>query len=98
MAERVRVVFSGAVQGVGFRYTARDAARRVGVTGWVRNLSDGSVETMCEGERECLVRFLAAIRQGPMRDNIRDMATSWSEATGEFARFEIRPTAPAGPE
>ena len=60
-----RFVISGRVQGVGFRYFARDAALREGVTGWVRNLPDGTVEARIEGEREAVTRVERALRVGP---------------------------------
>lgn len=92
MRKRVHVFFSGTVQGVGFRYTARDAASARRLTGWVRNLRDGRVEAVCEGEESDIISFLADLKQGSMRDNISEMITSWSEATGEFVGFEIRVT------
>ena len=60
-----RFVISGRVQGVGFRYFARDVALREGVTGWVRNLPDGTVEARVEGEREAVTRVERAYRSGP---------------------------------
>jgi acylphosphatase len=60
-----RFVISGRVQGVGFRYFARDAALREGVTGWVRNLPNGTVEARIEGEREAVTRVERALRVGP---------------------------------
>jgi len=60
-----RFLISGRVQGVGFRYFARDAALREGVTGWVRNLPDGTVEARIEGEREAVTRVERALRIGP---------------------------------
>jgi acylphosphatase len=60
-----RFLVSGRVQGVGFRYFASDAARREGLAGSVRNLDDGRVEAIAEGEAESVVRFERALRQGP---------------------------------
>ena len=59
-----RYVVSGRVQGVGFRYFTQDAALREGVTGWVRNLPDGRVEALVEGE-EAVTRLERALRSGP---------------------------------
>ena len=61
---------SGRVQGVGFRYFALDAARREGLSGYVRNLDDGRVEALAEGESESIVRFERALRQGPSRSRV----------------------------
>jgi acylphosphatase len=65
-----RFVLSGRVQGVGFRYFAADAARREGLSGLVRNLDDGRVEAVAEGEADSVVRFERAIRQGPSRARV----------------------------
>jgi acylphosphatase len=60
-----RFVVSGRVQGVGFRYFTQDTARREGLTGLVRNLPDGRVEAVAEGDAESMDRFEAALRRGP---------------------------------
>jgi acylphosphatase len=60
-----RVVVSGSVQGVGFRFFAERAAREAGVTGWVRNRLDGTVETVVEGEPAGVTRYLERLRTGP---------------------------------
>lgn len=65
-----RFVVSGRVQGVGFRYFAADAARREGLTGAVRNLDDGTVEAVADGEAESVDRFERALRQGPSRARV----------------------------
>lgn len=61
----VRAVVSGRVQGVGFRWSARRAAERIGVNGWVRNREDGTVETHIEGSEERIAAMLAWLEQGP---------------------------------
>src|SRR5690606_13252436 len=60
-----RFLVSGRVQGVGFRFFVRDAARAEGVTGTVRNLDDGTVEVVASGDRDALERFERQVRQGP---------------------------------
>jgi len=60
-----RYLIGGRVQGVGFRYFAEDAARREGLSGWVRNLPDGRVEAAAEGDVESVDRFEHSIRHGP---------------------------------
>ena len=87
--KRMRVFFSGTVQGVGFRFTAERLARRFPVTGFVRNLEDGRVEVTAEGEEARLVEFLTAIRESGMKDYIRDVEARWSEADGCFTGFGI---------
>jgi acylphosphatase len=87
--ERKTVYYSGHVQGVGFRYTARSAARGFRVTGFVRNLPDGRVELVAEGEPPELQAFLAEIRD-QLGSRIRTEQSDTQAASGEFAGFEIR--------
>ena len=87
--ERLRAFFSGAVQGVGFRFTALNISQPYKVTGYVRNLSDGRVELIAEGERKELEEFLEAVRRR-MSSYIQDVETDWEKATGEFKVFGIR--------
>jgi acylphosphatase len=68
-----RAIVSGRVQGVGFRFFAERAARRAGVRGWVRNLPDGSVETLVEGEETAVTRYLDEIRKGPLGGRVTDV-------------------------
>ena len=65
-----RFLVSGRVQGVGFRFFAADAARREGLSGSVRNLDDGRVEAIADGESDSVVRFERALRQGPSRARV----------------------------
>ena len=88
--KRLHVTWSGRVQGVGFRYTAEAAALELAVSGWVRNLPDGRVETVVEGSEKLLKSFLEKVAAGPMRPYIRETHIGWSEATGEFQDFRIR--------
>ena len=89
MAERLTCCFSGRVQGVGFRYTTRQAASSFAVTGFVRNLSDGRVELVAEGERDEIEDLLARIRR-EMSGYISDAEAHWAQATDEFDSFGIR--------
>ena len=86
---RMMVLYSGRVQGVGFRYTARSVAAGFDVCGTVRNLPDGRVELLAEGGRAELEAFREAIRDEGLAANIRDEAVTWSEAQGGFRGFEI---------
>ena len=90
MNRRIHVFYSGQVQGVGFRITVEEMAQRFGAVGWVKNLRDRRVELMAEGEEDSLFKFLDAIRAGPMKNFIKGIDVSWSEATGTFEEFEIR--------
>jgi len=86
---RRRLLFSGRVQGVGFRYTTVRIARGRAVAGYVRNLPDGCVEAVAEGAEEELDGFQAAIT-AEMGANIRDVACQQSPATGEYSAFDVR--------
>ncbi|MEW5982483.1 MAG: acylphosphatase [Acidobacteriota bacterium] len=81
---------TGRVQGVGFRLFAWDAARREGVTGCVRNMPDGSVEAVAEGEREALDRFEWALSQGPRGGWVDRVDREVGPPTGRFVDFSIR--------
>lgn len=87
--ERREVTFFGHVQGVGFRYTARQISARFEVTGIVMNLPDGSVRLVVEGSPEEIDRFLKALRE-EMSRLIRSEEVRSASATGEFADFSIR--------
>ncbi len=86
---RMQVFYSGAVQGVGFRYTARSVANGFEVTGTIRNLADGRVELIAEGTKDELDAFRQAIREAGLEHFIRNEDVSWNEASGDFRGFEI---------
>ena len=87
--ERRTVYYSGHVQGVGFRYTARSVAARYAIGGYVRNLSDGRVELVAEGGPREVAAFLQQIRD-QLGDHIRNEQCDSQAASGEFTGFEIR--------
>jgi acylphosphatase len=87
--KRVEVEFSGRVQGVGFRFTAERFARDYGIIGFVRNLSDGRVELVAEGEEQKLKDFLEAMRFD-LDNYIEHYSQNWFDPTGEFKNFTIR--------
>ena len=86
---RMQVFYSGRVQGVGFRYQAREVAAGYLVTGFVRNLADGRVELVAEGEEPELKEFREAVRQSGLNGFIRDEVVTWADASGEFRGFGI---------
>ena len=87
--QRRQVFYHGDVQGVGFRYTTRNAARAFQVTGFVQNLPDGRVYLACEGDCLELDAFLADVTRR-MAHHITHQETSREAASGEFDQFEIR--------
>ena len=84
-----RFLISGRVQGVGFRYFARDVAQREGVTGWVRNLPDGRVEARVEGELEAVTRVERSLRSGPRGARVDDVFVDDEEPGGTNRTFSI---------
>jgi acylphosphatase len=89
---RLHAYVEGYVQGVGFRYFVLRAAQEHHLTGWVRNLHDGRVEVMAEGELGNLNRLLAALRKGPHSSDVRQVDYSFSEARGDYHRFSVLST------
>ena len=87
MTKRVQATVSGRVQGVGYRYFATHVAQELGVTGTVRNLSDGGIEAVGEAEEERLHEFLRALHHGPHAAEVTEISTAWSEPTGDFSGF-----------
>jgi acylphosphatase len=87
---RVRLLVAGRVQGVGFREFTRRTAHRLGVGGWVRNLSDGRVEVVADGERPALDALVNAVSSGPPGAFVRDVHQDWQPDPGQGKEFEIR--------
>jgi len=92
MSETVtrRLSVRGRVQGVGYRYSMVEAAERLGVTGWVRNRSDGSVEALVQGPPEAVAAVIAWARIGPRSAVVQSVEVE--DADGHFVSFEPRPT------
>jgi acylphosphatase len=89
---RIEVHYSGHVQGVGFRYQALGIARLYDVVGFVRNLDDGRVQLVAEGEKEELLAFLREVNQ-KMTRFVRHKTVSWHKPSNQFSSFEIRSSA-----
>ncbi len=89
MAIRVHVVVTGRVQGVWFRDSCQQRARQRGVAGWVRNLADGSVEAIFEGEEDAVEAMVAWCREGPERARVDDVEATHVPAEGA-AGFWVR--------
>lgn len=85
------LAISGRVQGVGFRFYMERKARELGILGWVRNRRDGSVESVVQGEPGTVEAIINWARRGPSSAVVAEVRVS--EGEGEFAQFEVRPTA-----
>lgn len=88
MTKRVQAQVSGHVQGVGFRYYTAHVAEGLGIVGTVRNTHDGGIEAIAEGGEDTLHQFLVALKHGPQQAQVTEVATAWSEPTGEFDTFD----------
>ena len=89
---RLHARVEGRVQGVGFRYFVLETAQELGISGWVRNRWDESVEVMAEGERAALEQLLDALRRGPRMSLVSNVQVEWGEGTGEWRGFSVRAT------
>ena len=90
MKARAHVLISGQVQGVFFRYHTKEMAKGVGVGGWVRNLPDGRVEAVFEGEKEKIDEMIEFCRKGPPSAHVTKLEVKWEPFKGEFEDFEIQ--------
>jgi acylphosphatase len=87
---RAHAIFRGTVQGVYFRAHCAERARELGLTGFVRNLPDGSVEAVFEGEREDIEACISWNRASQPHARVSSADVAWSVPTGEFGSFEVR--------
>lgn len=87
--KRLRALVHGRVQGVSFRHYTTVEARELGLTGWVANREDRSVEVVAEGERDKLETLLRWLHRGPAAARVERVEAYWSDATGEFVRFQV---------
>ena len=84
-----RVIISGRVQGVCFRMETKQAAERLGVSGWVKNLADGTVEALFEGKKSGVDAVLSWCEKGPPMSVVTNMDIEWGNYSGRFKRFDI---------
>ncbi len=89
-AARAHLIVAGRVQGVCFRAETQQAAARLGLTGWVRNRRDGSVEAIVEGVKSDVVALIDWCRSGPPMSRVTEVSVTWQTHRGEFTDFGIR--------
>ncbi len=87
--QRLHAKIFGRVQGVNFRFYTRLTAAQIGITGWVRNRTDGSVEVVAEGTPQQIEKLIQFLNIGPQSAAVSRVDTDWLAATGEFADFQI---------
>ena len=88
--KRVRATIYGRVQGVAFRAHTQHEATRLGITGWVANRQDGSVQVVAEGQEAALKQLLSWLQHGPPAANVTQVETVWADSTREFHSFQVR--------
>jgi acylphosphatase len=87
---QLKALVRGLVQGVSFRYFTMRRARDLQLKGYVRNLPNGNVEVVAEGNRDSLQELLAFLRRGPLEARVDEVETEWDECIGSFEGFQIR--------
>jgi acylphosphatase len=87
--KRVQVIVRGRVTGVFFRAATQREARRLGVTGWVKNRPDGSIEVVAEGEEDAIKEIISWAHHGPSAARVDGVDVRWRGYTGEFSDFRI---------
>ncbi|HXX67754.1 MAG TPA: acylphosphatase [Polyangiaceae bacterium] len=88
-AKRVQVIIRGRVTGVFFRAAAQREARRLGISGWVRNRPDGNVELVAEADEEAIKEMISWAQHGPSAARVDDVEVRWRAYSGEFSDFRI---------
>lgn len=89
MKKANRIIIQGTVQGVFFRQFVKETADKMGLKGFVRNLTDGNVEIVVEGEGEIIERFLNIMKKGPEHSQIRNIIVEEKKWSGDFGEFKI---------
>ena len=88
--KRAHIFIKGRVQGVFFRQGTYEKAVELGISGWVRNLPDGRVEAVFEGEEEKINKIIQWAKEGPPIAKVEEVEIKWEKPTGEFDGFQIR--------
>jgi acylphosphatase len=87
---RTHIFISGRVQGVFFRQETKEKAEELGVFGWVKNLPDGQVEAVFEGEKDKVEQIIKWAQKGPSLAKVNGLDLTWEDFKDEFKKFEIR--------
>lgn len=86
---QTHVIISGSVQGVGYRQFVKKHALELVLTGWVKNVADGSVEAVFQGSKEAIEKMIAFCKKGPFLAEVEDISVTWEEEQQEFDSFKI---------
>jgi len=90
MLARARIIVIGRVQGVFYRSFTQKSALKIGLKGWVRNLPNGDVEVLCDGEKENIEKLIKELWEGPPLSKVKDVLVEWKEYKPEFRDFTIK--------
>lgn len=90
MEVAVHIIVKGMVQGVGFRYFTIRKAAELNLTGWVKNLYNGTVEVEAEGERGLIEEFIKDLRAGPPMSSVRDIKIEWLNFENKYTKFDVK--------
>lgn len=88
--KRAHVFLEGRVQGVGFRHFTRTNARKIGVNGWVKNLPDGRVEAVFEGDDKDVEKMISLVKQGPRSSRVTDVHVDRSAPQNDLDGFQVK--------
>lgn len=86
--KQVHLLISGFVQGVGYRAFVKSKARKLGLTGWVRNLMDNRVEVLAQGDEKILQKLIEICERGPFLSDVKDVSVEWQKPQERFESFE----------
>ncbi|MFC1663573.1 acylphosphatase [Patescibacteria group bacterium] len=88
--KRAHIFVIGKVQGVFFRLNTEERAKKLGITGWIKNLEDGRIEAIFEGKKESVEKIIKWTKMGPLTAKVNKADIKWQEYKDEFKDFEIR--------
>ena len=91
--KQVHLLISGFVQGVGYRAFVHNNAKKLGLAGWVRNLSDNRVEVVAQGEEGKIKELVQTCEKGPFLSEVKSISIEWQETREKFESFDKKPTA-----
>jgi len=86
---QAHIIISGKVQNVCYRVSCKEYASGQGLKGWVRNIENGSVEALAQGEKEKIERFIEWCKKGPPQAKVEEVKITWQEANGPFNGFSV---------
>ena len=87
--KRIDAIVKGRVQGVGFRYFVQREASKLGLTGEVKNLPDGNVRVIAEGDESALKKLIQKLREGPSMSRVQEVSVNWENGLDQYQSFEI---------